>query len=160
RRETRSALDVPRSFVASAVARLPWETEASFLLRAQSGQPFTYVASGDANGDGVSGNDLAYVPRDSADILLKNPEQWRILDRYIDEHACLREQRGRIMSRNSCRNPALFSLDGRVAKTFSLGGQGIQISVDFFNVPNLLDHRWGMVRVASPNSGVGLLTFS
>jgi hypothetical protein len=147
RRQTRSGTDVPHSLVASAVARLPFAAQASFLLRAQSGRPYSYTMSGDANADGVSLNDLFHVPRDSADVSLTNHERWGELDRYVESHACLRAQRGRIMARNSCRNPAVLTLDGRLAKTVSLGGiQRMEIGVDVFNLPNLLNRDWGLVR--------------
>jgi len=161
RRQTRSGTDVPHSLVASAVARLPFAAQASFLLRAQSGRPYSYTMSGDANADGVSLNDLFHVPRDSADVSLTNPERWGELDRYVESHACLRAQRGRIMARNSCRNPAVLTLDGRLAKTVSLGGiQRMEIGVDVFNLPNLLNRDWGLVRETASNQSVAMLGVS
>jgi hypothetical protein len=161
RRQTRSGTDVPHRLVASAVARLPFAAQASFLLRAQSGRPYAYTMSGDANADGVSLNDLFYVPRDSVDISLTNPERWGDLDRYVESHACLRAQRGRIMARNSCRNPAVLTLDGRLAKTVSLGGiQRMEIGVDVFNLPNLLSRDWGLVRETASNQSVAMLGVS
>ncbi len=161
RRQTRSGTDVPHSLVASAVARLPFAAQASFLLRAQSGRPYSYTMSGDANADGVSLNDLFHVPRDSADVSLTNHERWGELDRYVESHACLRAQRGRIMARNSCRNPAVLTLDGRLAKTVSLGGiQRMEIGVDVFNLPNLLNRDWGLVRETASNQSVAMLGVS
>jgi outer membrane receptor protein involved in Fe transport len=161
RRLTRSGLDVPHSLVANAVARLPFTTEASFLMRVQSGRPYAYTVGGDANADGVANNDLLYVPRDSADIELTTPQRWGELDQYIESHACLRKQRGRIMSRNSCRNPASFTLDGRIAKTVSFrGADRVEIGVDVFNLPNLIDHQWGLVREATALQSLNLLTVS
>jgi carboxypeptidase family protein/TonB-dependent receptor-like protein len=163
RRQTRSWQDVPRSLSASAVANLPFMTQASFLLRVQSGRPFAYTVGGDPNADGVSANngssnDLFYVPRDSADISLTTPERWGELDQYIESHACLRGQRGRIVARNSCRNPAVFTLDGRLAKTVSVGGNRLEIGANIFNLPNLINHRWGFFRQATALPGLNLLT--
>jgi hypothetical protein len=158
RRQTLSRDDIPHSLVASAMTRLPFAVQASLLLRAQSGRPFAYIVNGDANGDGVS-NDLFYVPRDSTDILLTNPERWGELDQYIQRHRCLQDQRGRVMSRSSCRNPAIVTLDGRLAKTISFGAdQRMEIGVDFFNLPNLLNHRWGLVRETAANQTFALLS--
>jgi hypothetical protein len=39
RRQAPSGVDIPHSLVASVVARLPFALQASFLMRAQSGQP-------------------------------------------------------------------------------------------------------------------------
>jgi len=165
RRRTLSTLDVPHSLTASAVANLPFMTQASFLLRVQSGQPFAYTVGGDANADGAgtnagTSNDLFYVPRDSADITLTTPERWGELEQYIESHACLRNQRGRIMGRSSCRNPAVFTLDGRLAKTISIGEDRIEIGANIFNVPNLINHRWGLIRQTTGLGGANILTLA
>jgi hypothetical protein len=149
RRQALSGVDVPHSFVASGLARLPFAINGSFLLRAQSGRPYAYVAANDANGDGVRPNDLFYVPRDSTDISLANPTLWPALDRFIEGEACLREQRGRIMARNSCRNPTVFTLDTRLAKTVALGSKQMELALDVFDLPNLLSRRWGLVRMTA-----------
>ena len=161
RRQARSGVDVPHSLVASAVARLPFALHASFLLRAQSGLPYAYTVRNDVNADSVSGNDLFYVPRDSTDISLTDPTQWSAINQFIASEACLREQRGRIMARNSCRNPAVITLDARLAKTLALGDvQRLEIGLDVFNVPNLLDHNWGLVRSTTARETFGFLMAS
>ena len=158
RRQARSGVDIPHSLVASAIARLPFALSASFLMRAQSGQPYAYTIKQDVNADSVAGNDLFYVPRDSADISLTAPEKWSAINAYIDGEACLREQRGRIMARNSCRNPAVITLDVRLAKSITLGDvQGLEVGLDVFNVANLLDHDWGLARSTTAKETVAFL---
>ena len=103
------------------------------------------------NADSVAGNDLLYVPRDSADITLKDPGKWSAVNAFIDGEACLREQRGRIVARNSCRNPAFITLDARLAKSITFGDvQRLEVGLDVFNVGNLIDHDWGLVRSTTP----------
>jgi len=158
RRQARSGVDIPHSLVASAIARLPFALSASFLMRAQSGQPYAYTIKQDVNADSVAGNDLFYVPRDSADISLTAPEKWSAINAYIDGEACLREQRGRIMARNSCRNPAVITLDARLAKSITLGDvQRLEVGLDVFNVANLLDHDWGLARSTTAKETVAFL---
>src|SRR4029077_9022422 len=80
--------------------------------------PYTYVAGGtggrgDLNADGAVGNDPIYIPRnafDTAEIKFGGSaaevqSQQAAFETFVDGATCLRSQRGRIMSRNSCRSP-------------------------------------------------------
>ena len=154
RRLRRSNRDVPQTATAAAVVPLAFSTTASFVLRAHSGAPYAYLVGGDANADGTSGNDLAYIPRNARDISLVSPDSFAKLDTFIERAECLRTQRGRVMSRNSCRNPRAQSLDVRLAKDI----HGLEVSADIFNLPNLLDRKWGLVRETTNKEGVALLT--
>lgn len=161
RRQGRSAFDTPHSLVASALAHLRYGVDASLLLRRQSGLPYAWSLSRDANGDGVQSNDLFYVPREASDISLKNPEQYPALEHFIASEPCLRDQRGRILARNSCRNPAVTTLDARLAKMLTIrSGQRMEISVDAFNGLNLLHGSWGLVRETTTREFLELLTVS
>ena len=157
RRLRRSARDIPHNLVVAAIAPAAVGVTVSAFLRARSGTPFAYNVDGDANADGVSLNDLAYVPRDSSDITLTNPAGYRALDAYIEQSACLRSQRGRIMARNTCRNPSVQALDVRLAKRFDVMARGAELSVDVINLPNLLRGEWGRVRETASREAVELL---
>ncbi len=154
--------DIPHNLVASSTIPLRWGFAISPYLRARSGTPFAYVVTGDANGDGTTPNDLVYVPRDQSDITLADPSTYAALDNFIASEPCLRSQKGRILSRNSCRNPAVFNLDMRVAKSFQARRiNNVELIADIFNLPNLLSGKWGLIRETSPGeSKSGLLTVS
>jgi hypothetical protein len=157
----RSARDIPHNFVATAIVPVRYGITTSLFLRARSGTPYAYTVDGDANADGINNNDLAYIPKDSTDITLSNPKLFSVLNAFIESQPCLAKQRGRIMTRNSCRNPSVTLLDGRVAKTFSVGSRGFELSADLFNLPNMLNKTWGLVRESSSaESKRGLLTVS
>ncbi|MGD0484572.1 MAG: TonB-dependent receptor, partial [Gemmatimonadales bacterium] len=161
----RSAFDRPHRFVANGSFNLPYGVNAGLRLTVQSGTPYGYVTSNDANADGLTLNDLVYVPKYSSDISLANPNDWTKLNNYINSEPCLNSQRGQIMSRNSCRNPWQTFLDGRVSKSFpTMHGQSVEISADFFNVPRLLgsilDNSWGVVNTTSSNEDLVLLAGS
>jgi hypothetical protein len=156
RRLRRSNRDVPQTVAAAAVVPLAFSTTASFVFRAHSGAPYAYLVSGDANADGTSGNDLAYIPRDSRDMSLASPDSFARLDAFIEQEGCLRTQRGRVMSRNSCRNASVQSLDVQFAKDL----RGLELTADVFNLPNLLDRTWGLVRETTNKEGVALLTIA
>jgi len=155
----RSARDIPHNLVATAVVPVRFGLTASIFFRARSGTPYAYVNNGDANADGTQGNDLAYIPRDAADVSLANPADYALLDAFIDTESCLRNQRGHIMSRNSCRNPAVQSLDLRLAKSFrTRREERLEVSADVFNLPNLLNHGSGLVRETTGREETQLLT--
>ena len=151
---TRSGYDVPVSLTANGAIPLPGGFTISLLARHQSGRPFAYTVTGDANADGLDGtvhNDLFYVPRGPDDISLSDPAQYAELDRFIEEEDCLRKQRGRIMARNSCRNPSFALVDGRIAWETAILTRRVEISADFFNLLRLLNANWGLVRETSAN---------
>jgi hypothetical protein len=146
RQLARSARDIPHNLTLVAVGPGTWRIIPSAFLRVRSGAPYAYVSGQDTNLDGVPGNDLFYVPRDSADAKLVNPELFGALNAYIDSEPCLRAQRGRIMERNSCRNPAVTSLDARLVTRGIAALRNVEINADVFNLPNLLRRDWGLTR--------------
>jgi len=172
-----SVYDRPHRIVANGSFSLPYQINAGLRLTVQSGSPYGYTASNDLNADGLTGNDLVYVPMYSSDISLlyqptssspkvfDRPADWAALTAYINSEPCLNSQRGRLISRNSCRNPWQTFLDARVSKTIStFGGQSVEISADFFNVPRMLgsvlDNNWGVVNYTTGNENLTLLTLA
>ncbi|HEU5219820.1 MAG TPA: TonB-dependent receptor, partial [Gemmatimonadales bacterium] len=150
---TRSAFDIPHKLALSGSANLPFGVQGSVIFTAIAGSPYAYVYSNDANGDGNVQNDLFYVPRDQSDINLVVPAnstaqaEWDRLNNYIVSEPCLREQRGRIMERGSCRNPWTKFVDLRLAKVIpTMSTQRLEITADIFNFLNLLNKDWGINR--------------
>jgi hypothetical protein len=169
RKLRRSARDIPHNFVATAAVPLRFGVIASALYRVRAGTPFAYLVYGDANADGVAvplaaggvSNDLAYIPRDSVDVSLSNPADYAKLDSLIRSEPCLDDQRGRVMARTSCRNPRVMALDARLAKRFRFGGaRSMEMSLDIFNLPNLLRSQWGRVRETAAGEGISLLAIT
>lgn len=159
RHRTRSGFDVPHVVTLSGALPLPYGVFVSGLFRVESGRPYAYVVNGDANADGAGRtNDLIYLPKHASDITLDDPSQFAALDRFIATTSCLQRQRGRIMTRNSCRNPAVTTLDLRLAKEFRLGGSSrLEVGADFFGLLNLIDHDWGLIPNLSDRETVSLL---
>jgi hypothetical protein len=159
-----SDFDQPFRVRASGTVHSPWRrfwTGLSFFYVGGSGFPYTYVAGGtqgrgDLNADGAVGNDPIYIPRtafDTAEIRFAGTPaevnaQQAAFDRFVDGAPCLRNQRGRIMSRNSCRSPwmSLTNLALRLA-LHSAGDQSLVLELQVFNVLNLLNSRWGRMEV-------------
>ena len=152
---------LPHKMTLAATASLPLGLRLGVTWLGISGAPVTYVVAGDANADGFDNigdgryNDAVYVPSSAQDITLAPGERFEDLDRFIRTERCLRAQRGRLMRRNSCRNPWTTRLDARLSETLpSVGGQSLELVADFLNVLNLLDGNWGRVRGAVEEFGV------
>ena len=169
-----SDFDQPFQVRASGTLRSPWQrfgTNLSFLYVGGSGFPYTYVAGGaagrgDLNADGAVGNDPIYIPRtafDTAEIRFGGSAaevttQQAAFDSFVDGATCLRNQRGRIMARNSCRSPWMSVTNLALRQTLpSVREQSLVFELQVFNFLNLLNSRWG--RIALP-TGSSLTTTS
>jgi hypothetical protein len=159
-----SDFDQPVRVRASGTLHSPWRTygtDLSFFYVGGSGFPYTYVAGGaqgrgDLNADGAVGNDPIYIPRsafDTTEIRFAGSQaeilaQQTALEHFIGGAKCLRVQRGRIMSRNSCRSPWMNLTNVAVRQGLpGVPGQSLAVEIQVFNLLNLLDQRWGRMRL-------------
>lgn len=154
-----SGFDTPHKVMLSGSANLPLGFLLSLLYTGTAGTPYAYVVNNDANADGVFGNDLIYIPQSSSDISLTNAADFDRLNLFLAGDECLFAQRGRVMERNSCRNPWTHFVDFRMAKRVeTFGGQAMEITADIFNLLNLINGDWGLNRQTSGfESATGLL---
>jgi hypothetical protein len=129
----RSDFDVPHRVALAAELRLTGSPSLrlGLIWRWRSGLPYTpgFRDGVDVNGDGVAGNDPAFVtdslPGDTtgsaAAAVAANP--------------CLRRMVGRIADRNACREPSAGSLSLRAALgLFRSGGRPVELLVDVFDL--------------------------
>lgn len=159
-----SDFDQPLRVRGSGTLRSPWQrfrTELSFLYIGGSGFPYTYVAGGaqgrgDLNADGAVGNDPIYIPRtafDTAEIRFSGSQaeveaQQAAFERFINGARCLGKQRGRIMSRNSCRSPWMNVTSLALRQMFPAARtHSVAAEVQVFNLLNLLNPRWGRAQL-------------
>jgi hypothetical protein len=84
------------------------------------------------------------------------------LEQLIQKSDCLKEHRGQILKRNSCRLPFSNSVDLTVRQNIPLvtSEQRVTLQLDIFNFGNLLNKEWGQQKVSpiTGNSNVPLLT--
>ena len=146
----------------------------SLLYNGTSGSPFSFVVQGDLNRDGSSRNDLVFIPQTQNDInlvditdsngnvLVSAAQQWANLDSYINNNDYLKERRGQYAERNGSKTPWNHRLDARLEHKINLkGSRNLNLSLDIFNVLNLLHRDWGRL-VFVPNvvnSSFSLLNF-
>lgn len=130
---------------------------------------FSYWYGSDMNGDGVSGNDLMYIPRNMSEMSFENyvyqenrtnvavdgsatitvAQQAQAFENYINQDKYLSQHRGEYVQRNGILMPTVNRFDISVVfdKYLMVGKSKhtIQLRADIFNVGNLI----------SSNSGVG-----
>jgi hypothetical protein len=130
------------------------------------GNRYSYIYSGDVNGDGSGGNDLIYIPRDQSEITFADcltacgsnvtpQQQWDAFNAFIEQDKYLRSHRGQIAERFGAVNPWYNDVDLRILQDFSFGNitrHTFQLSVDVLNVGNLFDSDWGVRKVASASA--------
>lgn len=159
-----SSFEVAHRVVAAGTYAAPWKrwkTDVSLYYIGESGSPFTYGDStsgrGDLNADGTSANDPIYVPRDAtnpAEIVFSGTDslaQGAAFEDFIRSTPCLSSQRGAIVARNSCRGSWLSTSNLAVRQSLSsLPGRNLSLQLDVFNVLNLLNHSWGLLRTPNP----------
>jgi len=151
-----SKWDVPHRIVATGTYTFPSKTDVSFIFTGESGVPYTLTYSGDQNADGSASNDPIYVPKnvnDPNEIRFNGATaatQAAAFDNFIKSQPCLDNQRGSIMTRNSCRFPWTQELDLSVRQSLqTLHAENIIVQVDVFNFLNLLNQRWGSQNFAA-----------
>jgi hypothetical protein len=138
--------DRPHRVTLTATATLPLGFNAGLIYVGQSGLPYTWTVSGDVNADGISGNDLAFIPANPDQITLQDPSQYEALNNFIEGQKCLRDARGGFVTRGACRNPWQNVIDMRLgwnAPEF-IKGQHLELQMDVFNVLNLVNSDWGL----------------
>ena len=153
-------------------------TTLSLFYEASPAGRFSYLYGGDMNGDSQS-NDLIYVPRSQSEIVLNdiifytNPtartgefarytaaDQWTALNTYIEQDDYLKTRRGEYAERNGAVRPWQNRLDFRLLQdVFTNIGDSknsLQVSLDIFNIGNLINSSWGTFQTANRT---GLLSF-
>lgn len=128
------------------------------------GNRYSFIYAGDVNGDGYSGNDLIYIPRNHNEINfdpytdasgdeISAEQQWADFDAFIRQDNYLSSHRGKIAERFGAINPWFSNIDLRILQdyTLNLGGSDhtFQWNLDILNVANLLNSDWGVRKVAS-----------
>jgi hypothetical protein len=130
-----------------------------------TGRPFSYIVQGDVNGDGLSDNDLAYIPRDQSDIILVTStgapapqSDYDALFAFINGDDYLRENKGKFAERNGAHSAWESQIDLRITQDVgSIMGHKAELTFDVLNFGNLLNHDWGWIRQASQQ--VALVNF-
>ena len=145
-----------------------YQTSFGLFYEGREGRPYSWTFNNDINGDGISGNDLLYVPRapGSGEVLFRLPGQtvaasgaaaeakfWTI----VEGEKALNGARGTTVGRNNATSTFYNSFDMRLSQEipgFAKGHKGV-ISLDILNFANLLNKRWGHIEEMGFSDGTG-----
>lgn len=126
-----------------------WGITVGLRFSGIGGTRYSLAVNGNVNGDFVDTNDLAYVynPNDAStpqylkdgiNAILNNPDASSSVKKYI------RKSFGKIADRNGGINGFYGTFDLHLGKRFKLyKTHHLDVSVDLFNVANLLNKDWG-----------------
>jgi hypothetical protein len=137
-------------------------TTVSLFYQGASQGNFSYVLNGDANNDGGSTTDLMYIPNKASDVLFEQytgtlngqpvtftvQQQQDAFEKFINNSPYLKKNRGQYAERNGAYLPWYNQVDFRLLQDFFFTQKSIkhnlQLSVDIFNLPNMLSKNWGV----------------
>ena len=134
-----------------------FSTNIGLVYTGQSGQTFSYVYFGDINGDDGStpaklstagSADLIYLPTDASQFVDKNgltaAQQFTAFQTYMNSTKYLKNHIGKNTERNGDRLPWENHFDLKVEESIAIYKQHtLSITVNIFNVSNLLNNKWG-----------------
>jgi hypothetical protein len=161
-----SANAVPHRIIASGTYRVEYggnmATQISLFFQGQQQGRFSYTYEGDMNGDGVSNNDLMYIPNRASELrflpvtvgtganarTFTPAEQAAAFDAFIEQDPYLRTRRGKYAERNGALFPFVYRADLSVIQEFffDIGGKRntLQLRADIFNFMNLISDSFGV----------------
>jgi hypothetical protein len=128
------------------------------------GGSYSYTYRNDLNNDGLSNNDLMYIPRTKDDVILvpdaatdtrTTDQMWSQLDNYINQDKYLSSHRGKVAERNAGLLPYYKQVNLNFTQDFFVNVHGkrntIQLTANMINVGNFLNRNWGLYRVLTPS---------
>jgi len=141
-----------------------YRTSFGMFYEGRTGKPYSWTFNNDMNGDGVQSNDLMYIPTafgsgevvfrgDTATSRVQEQRFWDIVNANKD----LRNSAGKVLSRNDSFASWTNSLDMRISQEipgFMAGHKG-SLVLDFFNVGNMINKRWGRINEVGFSSSGG-----
>jgi hypothetical protein len=126
-----------------------YKTRIGAFYEGRRGKPYSWTFANDANGDGIVGNDLLYIPRGpgSGDVLFLTPADETRFWQVVDANGSLSGNSGRVVERNAAMSPWVNNIDLRLSQEvpgFNPKHKGV-VSFDILNFGNLLNKRWGRI---------------
>lgn len=127
-----------------------YKTSVGVFYEGRKGKPYSWTYINDLNGDGISGNDLMYVPssQGSGEVVFKGgaAEEQRFWD-IVNSNKALSSAKGGVVGRNNSYAPWVNNIDMRISQEvpgFAKNHKG-SITLDILNVGNLLNKKWGHI---------------
>lgn len=126
-----------------------YPTTVGLYYDGREGRPFSFTYVGDANGDGINGNDLFTVPTlgNIAYSTNSTAADRAAFERFLAEVPGLADNQGRVAERNSENSPNVNQFDLRITQDLPgfFGDNRAQLFLDIQNIGNLINKDWGQI---------------
>lgn len=153
-----SNFDLRHRIVATLGGSMSWNavhtTSLNFFYSGQSGSPYTVIYAG-VPGNILNPNSaLPYIPTvTESQTMLPDAANRAAFNAFVDADSYLKTRRGKYAERNGMRTPWNHELDLKLMHEFHLSSSNKQhvlaISLDIFNVLNLINNNWGHITFVS-----------
>lgn len=137
-----------------------YTTHVGLFYEGRSGRPYSYIFTGDANGDARTFNDLFYVPAGQGDVLFgsiggtqaaptftADPNMEAAFWSWLGTQKDLSAYKGRFAPENEFRAGWVNTFDVRISQELPgfFKGHKSQVWLDIQNIGNLLNKDWGHI---------------
>jgi len=140
------------------------KTRFGLFYEGRTGKPYSWTFKNDLNGDGTSTNDLMYIPTAfgsgevvfAGDTATNHANEQRFWD-VVNANKALKNAAGGVVGRNSDFAPWTNSFDVRVSQELPgmFSRNKARLTLDIFNVGNLLNKKWGHINEVPFSSSGG-----
>ena len=132
-------------------------TQVGLFYEGRSGRPYSYIFSGDANGDNRTFNDLFYVPAGPGDVLFgslsatgaftANAAMEQAFWSWLETQQDLSRYKGSYAPENGFTSGFVNTFDVRISQELPgfMKGHKSKVWIDIQNVGNLLNKDWGHI---------------
>lgn len=124
-------------------------TSFALFYEARKGKPYSYTYINDFNGDGLSGNDLLYIPsaQGSGEVIFKGgvADEQKFWD-FVNAEG-LDGFAGGVVDKNSSFAPWVNQFDFRISQELPgfFEDNKVVIVLDILNIGNLINKDWGHI---------------
>ena len=142
-----------------------YKTRFGMFYEGRTGKPYSWTFANDANGDGIGGNDLMYIPSapGSGEVIFlessttDKTNENRFWD-FVRANPGLLKNAGGVTKRNENFSPWTNNIDVRISQelpSFFKGHKAV-FALDILNFGNLLNKKWGRIDEVAFNAFGGL----
>ena len=165
----RSRYVVPDKVIAAVNYNLPFrhkgllrKTSLPLFYSGYSASGYSFAYTNDMNGDGIN-NDMMYIPKDDSEIKFKNEADRTAFWNFVDQDSYLKNHKGEYAEAYAARAPWVHRFDLRITEDFSFKAgkteHHFQLSLDFMNIGNMINSKWGVMKNASSSNGCRILKY-
>lgn len=132
------------------------KTTVALVYQGRTGHPYSYVFRGDANGDGITGNDLLYIPTGPNDPNVRwtavagaTPTAAQTSERdgffaFVNSNS-LAQYAGSHAPRNSTTSPWINTVDLKFTQEIPISKRvKTEVYLNFLNIANWFNKKWGI----------------